>query len=316
MKWNKSATIAIATASLGLTFGVALSTQFRPAPDRTVAPETPIEQITKTTTKPTKPRPSATPLKTRPSTSTVTSAKPKENLAEAIPHEETSLAEPSSSVNSQPITKDSSFDGAPVVCIDPGHPSETSSGANAHGLSENRLNWQVALKIKERLETMGIQCILTKDEENQYRTNRQRAETANNAKAVVLVRLHCDVGGGQGYTWYYPDRSGSKAGVTGPPKDVQEGSRRAAYIINETMKPILNGHLQSNSIKTDASTFVGGKQGGVLTGSIFARVPTALIEMCYINQKHDAQFIASQIGQDKMAEALAKGIYAYVYQAN
>ena len=198
-----------------------------------------------------------------------------------------------------------------LVCVDPGHPSETSAGANAHGLSENRLNWQVAVRLARRLNALGVACKLTKNTENQYVTNRQRAETANQAGAKLFIRLHCDVGGGRGYAWYYPDRAGTKYGVTGPPPAIQQASRRAAHVLNEAMKPVLRGSLQSNSIKTDAATFVGGKQGGVLTGSIFARVPTALIEMCFINQKNDARFIASEAGQEKMAEALAAGIVAY-----
>ncbi len=198
-----------------------------------------------------------------------------------------------------------------LVCIDPGHPSETSAGARAHGLSENRLNWQVAQRLAKRLDAMGIAYKLTKTSVNQYVTNRQRAETANKAGAALLIRLHCDVGNGRGYAWYYPDRAGRKGGVTGPPRNVQRASRQAAHILNAAMKPILQGHLQSNAIKTDAATFVGGKQGGVLTGSIFSRVPTALIEMCFINQKSDARFIASPTGQEKMAEALAAGIKAY-----
>jgi N-acetylmuramoyl-L-alanine amidase len=203
---------------------------------------------------------------------------------------------------------------APIVCIDPGHPSETSAGANSGGLSENRLNWQVALRLKKRLEASGVRVVLTKARENQMVTNRQRAEIANRAGAALFVRLHCDEGGGRGFGWYYPNRAGRKAGVVGPPHSVQIESRRAAYILNEAMKPILRGHLASNPIKTDAATFVGGKQGGVLTGSIFARVPTALIEMCFINRRADARFIASTFGQEKMAEALAAGIRAYVAQ--
>jgi len=198
-----------------------------------------------------------------------------------------------------------------LVCVDPGHPSETSAGANAHGLSENRLNWQVAVRLARRLKEAGVACKLTKNTENQYVTNRQRAETANQARANLLIRLHCDVGGGRGYAWYYPDRAGTKYGVTGPPPNVQRDSRRAAHILNEAMRPVLRGALQSNPIKTDAATFVGGKQGGVLTGSIFSKVPTALIEMCFINQKSDARFIASEAGQEKMAEALAAGIVAF-----
>jgi N-acetylmuramoyl-L-alanine amidase len=200
----------------------------------------------------------------------------------------------------------------PIVCIDPGHPSETSAGATANGLSENRLNWQVALRLQRRLKAMGIRTVMTKQRANQRVTNRERSEIANRAGAALLVRLHCDEGSGSGFAWYYPDRAGRKQGVTGPPRSVQIASREAAHVLNETMKPILRGYLKSNPIKTDASTFVGGKQGGVLTGSIFARVPVALIEMCFINQRRDARFIASVAGQEKMSEALAAGIQRYV----
>jgi N-acetylmuramoyl-L-alanine amidase len=203
-----------------------------------------------------------------------------------------------------------------LVCIDPGHPSETSAGARAHGLSENRLNWQVAIRLAARLQKLGIPYVLTKQSENQLVTNRQRAEIANGANAYripasAFIRLHCDAGGGSGFAWFYPDRAGSKHGVTGPPREVQIASRALAHTMNEAMKAPLKGHLKANPIKTDASTFVGGKQGGVLTGSIFSRVPTALIEMCFITNKRDARFIASAAGQEKMAEALAAGIVAW-----
>jgi N-acetylmuramoyl-L-alanine amidase len=200
-----------------------------------------------------------------------------------------------------------------IVCIDPGHPSETSDGASGHGLTENRLNWQVALRLKRRLNALGIKSVLTKQSENQRVTNRRRAQIANGANPYhratdLFLRLHCDTGSGRGFTWYYPDRSGHKNGYSGPPASVLRASRSAAWTMNEAMKPVLRGHLRANPIKTDASTYVGGKQGGVLTGSIYSLVPTALVEMCFINQRNDARFIASSAGQEKMAEALAAGI--------
>ena len=82
-------------------------------------------------------------------------------------------------------------------------------------------------------------------------------------------------------------------------------------ILNNAMAPVLRDFLSDNPIKTDAATHVGGKQGGVLTGSIFSRVPTALVEMCFLNQKDDARFIASAQGQEKMAMALLTAIIAY-----
>lgn len=201
--------------------------------------------------------------------------------------------------------------GSFVVCIDPGHPSETARGAAANGLSENHLNWLVAVKLANKLNARGISFVSTKKSENQMVTNRQRAEIANTNGAALMIRIHCDAGGGSGFAWYYPDRSARKQGVTGPSKQVQGWSREAAHTLNEAMKPVLRGSLPANPIKTDAATGVGGKQGGVLTGSIFSKVPTALVEMCFITNRRDARFIASDAGQEKMAEAMAQGIVAW-----
>ncbi|HEX8550061.1 MAG TPA: N-acetylmuramoyl-L-alanine amidase [Abditibacteriaceae bacterium] len=198
-----------------------------------------------------------------------------------------------------------------VVGIDPGHPSEVSAGSNANGLSENRLNWQVFVRLANRLNKRKITWITTKTRINQKVTNRQRAERANAVNADLMIRLHCDVGSGRGFGWYYPDRSARHGGVTGPSRAVQLRSREAAQTLNTAMIPILRGHLQPNPIKTDAATFVGGKNGGALIGSIHSRVPTALIEMCFINNRRDAQFINSVQGQEKMAQALEAGILAW-----
>ncbi len=211
-----------------------------------------------------------------------------------------------------PVTRVAPLPGAPfIVCIDPGHPSETAAGASAGGLVENTLNWQVGKRLERRLKALGIPVVMTKSKIKQLVTNRQRAEIANRVGAALMIRLHCDAGLGSGFTWYYPDRAGTKYGVTGPPKSVQIQSRTAAFVLNEAMKPVLRGSLASNPIRTDAATGVGGKQGGVLTGSIFSRVPTALIEMCFITNKRDARFIASSAGQEKMAAALEAGVLAW-----
>ncbi len=199
-----------------------------------------------------------------------------------------------------------------VVCLDPGHPSETSSGARVGTLSENRLNWTIAKKVEAILTRDGIAVVMTKHAVHEHVTNRQRADVANKAHAAMFIRLHCDTGSGNGFTWYYPDHAGKKGGVTGPSPVICAASRRLAVSLNATMIPLLRGTLAGNPIKTDAATFVGSRQGGVLTGSIFAQVPTALIEMCYLNHARDAAIIASVRGQDAMATAIAAAIEAYL----
>lgn len=352
MKFSRNAQIATLLAGVGLLAGTALSTRLSPPPSApTPAQPTPITTVTITATTAPSPRSAAVTqgIVTKDGWQVVAEPRTIEQIAPAkaaanapvtiakapnrVPQSEAeafgdTTDAPQSDADSPVLADDSSAGfvqiqapkgnttGTRVVCIDPGHPSETSAGANFHGLSENRLNWQVALELKAALESKGIKCVLTKGSEKKRVTNRERATIANNANAELFIRLHCDEGAGRGWRWYYPDRSGKKYGVSGPPKNVQIASGRAAKILNESMKSsdYLRGYLKSNPVTTDASTFVGGKQGGVLTGSIFARVPTALIEMCFINQKSDAQFIASEAGRKRMAYSLTQAIIVYLNQ--
>lgn len=199
----------------------------------------------------------------------------------------------------------------PVVCIDPGHPSETSTGlAQQNGVTEVEINWKVAQRLAELLESRGVSVVMTKSSVDELVTNRRRAEIANEAHASLLIRLHCDSGGGRGFALYYPDRQGTNAGVTGPSDDIIAGSQYAAETIHLGMSPLLR-KLKDNGVRGDSETKVGGKQGA-LTGSIFSRVPAVTVEMLFLSDRSDAALIKSVKGRETMAEALAAGVVDYL----
>src|SRR4051794_26983269 len=85
---------------------------------------------------------------------------------------------------------------AQTVCIDPGHPSEVGDGTRGKKLTEMHANWVDAVLLKRGLETKGIKVVMTKPSEKQFARNRARAETANAARADLMVRLHCDSAAG------------------------------------------------------------------------------------------------------------------------
>ncbi|MEW6126188.1 MAG: N-acetylmuramoyl-L-alanine amidase [Acidobacteriota bacterium] len=201
-----------------------------------------------------------------------------------------------------------------VVCIDPGHPSETSAGSVVqNGTTEVHIVWVVALKLKKLLEAEGIKVVMTKQKENQQVTNKARAETANRAKADLMIRLHCDASQDNGYAIYSPDRQGTVQGVTGPAQTVIDRSRIAADFVHQGMAGVLEGVLKDGGARGDSQTFVGSKQGA-LTGSIFSQVPAVLVEMVVLSNPSDAEFIKTEDGQLKMAQAIAAGIKLYLQQ--
>lgn len=198
---------------------------------------------------------------------------------------------------------------APVIVIDPGHPSETSKGTQAaDGLSEIHVAWVVALKLKSHLEARGFRVVLTKTAETQLVTNKERALTGNRAKAALTVRLHCDAGQDSGFAIYYPDRQGTtKDGVAGPSEDVISKSKTAADALHDGMVSVLRGTLKDGGVRGDSKTFIGSKQGA-LTGSIFSEVPIVTVEMVVLGNKGDVAFIEAEKNQDLMARAIAEGI--------
>jgi N-acetylmuramoyl-L-alanine amidase len=200
----------------------------------------------------------------------------------------------------------------PVIVIDPGHPSENGVGAHGHGMAEVHAAWEVALRLREVLRRAGYDVRMTKTAEREVVRNVARAEVANRAGAALMVRLHCDVGNGTGFTVYYPDRQGTVSGRTGPSREVMERSRAAALALDSALAARLSPRwLRDGGVLGDSRTFIGSKQGA-LTGSIFSQVPVVTVEMAVLTDAGDARFIGSADGQRRMAEALADGVARFV----
>jgi len=198
----------------------------------------------------------------------------------------------------------------PIICLDPGHPSETSAGCKGpSGATENHINWVIALQLRDALQAQGYQVVLTKQSEDQKVTNRQRAQIANDAGAAAMIRLHCDAAPASGLGVYYPDRQGTRYGFTGPPRSIITSSAEFARAFYPAAVSALAGHLKGRGIHGDSATYVGARQGA-LTGSIFARVPVVTVEMCVLTNRRDEAFIVGRDGQALMTRAIAAGIQA------
>jgi len=197
----------------------------------------------------------------------------------------------------------------PVICIDPGHPSETNSARiMQNGTNELTMNWEVALKLASVLEKRyGVKTVMTKKSRDQFVRNHTRAIIGNESEADLTIHLHCDCGPSRGFTIYYPNRKGKLEGKEGPPPHVIRDSHKAAYELHDGMCAVLLGHLHDRGIKGDDNTRIG-RVKGTLTVSAYSEVPTLTVEMVFLSSRHDAVFIKSEAGQEMMAQALAKGI--------
>jgi N-acetylmuramoyl-L-alanine amidase len=203
-----------------------------------------------------------------------------------------------------------------TIVIDPGHPSEVSSGATMqNGTSEVHIAWQVAQRLAALLRAHGYTVVMTKGAERTNVSNVERARIGNAAKAALVVRLHCDDSPDSGYAIYHPDREGTAQGRTGPSAMVMRASAEAAESLHVSMSRLLAGKLKDGGVRGDSRTAIGEQQGA-LTGSIFSDVPVVLVEMVTLSNAHDAAFIKKPGGQSLMAQAIANGVARYVPASN
>jgi N-acetylmuramoyl-L-alanine amidase len=201
--------------------------------------------------------------------------------------------------------------GKPVICIDPGHPSEVGRGTQGKKYTEIAVVWKVALLLKKKLEADGYRVVLTKKTEEEMVRNKRRAEIANASHAALLVRLHCDAEGGSGFRTYYPSRQGQVKGFRGPSAGVLRSSRVAASAFHRAAMASLGGMVANRGLKTDLATAIGAKQGA-LTGSIYSKVPVLLVEMLVLTNPSEEEFLSDHDGFEKLAEALRQGVHAAV----
>lgn len=202
----------------------------------------------------------------------------------------------------------------PVICLDPGHVSDYSSGTKGKFVSEVEVVYEIAVMLKPMLEKAGYQVVMTKKSVKDVVSNKRRAEIANEASADLFIRLHCDAGGKSqsGFATFYPDRKGKKDGVTGPSDAVIKESKTLAPFFHAAAVGVLKGSLGSAGVKPESRYAQVATKQGALTGSIFSKVPVLLTEICYLSNPKDENFIRTAKGKKLMAEALLKGIQAAV----
>jgi N-acetylmuramoyl-L-alanine amidase len=204
-----------------------------------------------------------------------------------------------------------------VIVLDPGHASKSNlqkellapgskefkikDGGGAAGIvtrtPEYQINMSVALKLKGILEKKGYSVIMTKTENSQSLGNVERAELWNKTKAELVVRIHADSN----------ENSTVKGASMLVPSNINENTKAIYKRSKEYGQIVLNKLIGQ----------IGMSNRGVIerkdmTGFNWSKIPVILVEMGFLSNKEEDKLLSSQEYQDKIANALAEGIFAAV----
>lgn len=203
-----------------------------------------------------------------------------------------------------------------VVCIDPGHqtksdlkpepigPGATQTKGRVMGgttgtstkLPEYEVVLQIATNLKTRLEAAGVAVVMTRTTNDVSLSNSERAIIANNAKADLFIRIHCDGStdsAASGISTLYPGKTQWSSKIAAPSKSAAE------------------------SVQASVVAATGAVSRGVVartdqTGFNWAEVPAITVECGFMTNSVEDKLLASPHYQDKLSEGMTNGIMAFL----
>lgn len=199
-----------------------------------------------------------------------------------------------------------------TIVIDPGHSSTGTSGnepvspnssttklkdglgatGSYTNIPEHKTNMSVALLVKKELASRGYNVILTKQDVAESKSNIERAEVGNKNNADLVVRIHAD--------------SAENSSISGASMHVPANNEYTSsfYKISKSYgTTILNTYVDEIGIKNR-----GVIERNDLTGFNWSKVPVVLIEMGFLSNKEDDNFVSNTANHPKIAKAISDGI--------
>jgi N-acetylmuramoyl-L-alanine amidase len=180
-------------------------------------------------------------------------------------------------------------------------PCNTTGTATNAGYPEHAFNWSVAARVRADLVAKGYRVILTRPSDTGVGPCvNVRAEIGNDADAAAVVSIHADGSTTSGAHGFHVEYSN-------PPVNAEQGapSVRLASTLRDTVRAA--GFPTANYLGHDG---LFGRDD--LGGLNLSDRPTALIECGNMRDASDAALLTSAAGRDRIADAVAAGIVAYL----
>ena len=202
-----------------------------------------------------------------------------------------------------------------IICVDPGHqgkmdlkgepvaPGASNTkprvSAGTAGVAtkkpEHVVNLESAMILKELLLQNGYTVVMTRESADVNISNLERAEMANNSKANMTIRIHCDSindSGKNGAIILVPSKNSQHT------KDIYTESYKYADILKQTL---IDSNIKVNGIfeRTD------------ITGFNWSKVPVVILEMGFMSNYNEDKMLNNHEYQKKLMECVAKAIDTY-----
>ena len=199
-----------------------------------------------------------------------------------------------------------------IIVIDPGHssvgnpekepisPNSSKTKAkdvlgatgNYTNIPEHKTTVNIGLLLKDELIDRGYNVVMTKSEVDKSLSNIERAEIGNENNADLVIRIHADSSN---------DTNVKGASILVPSKN--EYTKNISDISMNYGKKIIDTYTNELNIKNRGCIYRDD-----MTGFNWSKVPVVILEMGFLSNKEDDEFISNVSNHSNIAKSIANGI--------
>ena len=223
-----------------------------------------------------------------------------------------------------------------TVVIDPGHGGKDPGAIGPKGLREKDITLSVGKKLGKLLkEKHGIKIVYTRTRDK-YVSLKKRTQLANSKKADLFVSIHANASkrrGARGIETYFLNWTNEDQAMkvaareNGIPlwkmKKQQGGLKMILQDLarsnknEESMKLAYSvQNAMVNTLKKDYRRIEDlGVKFALFYVLVGAEMPSVLVEISFVSNREEERRLANNKYRDKIAEAIAKGVKAYIAES-
>lgn len=201
------------------------------------------------------------------------------------------------SANSTPITNR-------VIIIDAGHGQPDNGTSSKNGVTEQRINLDIVLKLQSLLEQSGAKVILTRSDENgiyeldsksirekKISDTLKRVEIGNNSDADIYVSIHLN---------YYQD--GKYSGW----QTFYQGTSEMSKILATNIQEELNANFEKKNNRVPMQI-----KGVYIMDKL--KIPAVIVECGFLSNAEEEKLLQTDKHQNDLAWGIYVAIQKYFY---
>lgn len=198
-----------------------------------------------------------------------------------------------------------SAQGAPVVCLDPGHDNRHyNQSPVVPAYYEGQRMWDLALLLKSRLEERGITVRMTKAQVDQVIDLVPRGRMSQGA--ALFLSLHSNAAATPQPNWVLALHQ-----VAGKQQAMSEQSRELAGLLAPAAAQVMGTTYQISALQSSQDRDGDGYRDdyyGVLRGAAAVGTPGVILEHGFHTNRENAQWLLSDANLEKLAQREAEVI--------